>query len=239
MNLEALRILTAGATFDGCDSESAAPALGNGYSCEVETGEFLRAIARRLKPALVLLTGCHLGYDSAWIASGLKDNGFYKPALTGRLLTVDINGYQGQPEALWARCGLDNITHLIGNSEDAETYAGRIPGPIHWLHLDADHSAEAVGREFQALLPYLDTGQCLISAHDTKLDERMDAGIEAILADLKRLRSAGRGWACIAHVPLRNLRGLDLIFLSNAPNGAFASNTGTPRRQGKPSCLSL
>ena len=216
--IKAIQILRTGETLDGVDCLSASDALGNGNSCEVETGEFLRTFAKRMKPKMVIHTGCHVGYDVAWIAVGLMENGIY-PSLKGHIVTIDSHDYDGEPENLWGQLGLDNITHIIGDSREAASYHGRIRKPAQWAHLDADHSEESVLAEFHCLLPYMDSDHCIISSHDTRLDVRTGPAMVNIYKELKALRDKGNGWQYLYPLPIRNLRGIDFIFLSNHDYG--------------------
>jgi predicted O-methyltransferase YrrM len=56
----------------------------NDAGIEIETGEFLYAMTRLLKPKNVLETGTHWGIGASYIGSALKDNGF------GTLDTVEF-----------------------------------------------------------------------------------------------------------------------------------------------------
>ena len=130
---------------------------------------------------------------------------------------MDVNEYDGKPEKLWERLGLRNIIHAIDNSEDpkiAKKYLGKMP-PREFAWLDADHAAEAIWREYNHYLPYFSAKKMVLGFHDTDLDKRMPAGVDLIVNDLTKRRADGSGWKHISHVPMRNMRGLDLIYLSN------------------------
>ena len=217
INLDAFRILLEGATKDGVDCYSAAEAYGNGSAIEIETGIFLYGLVRRYKPRLVLETGTHWGFSAAWIALALQDNGKDYPDFAGHLITIDADGYNGRPKDLWKKLQLSNITHVIGNSEDPRTLEQlTLHSCIDAIWFDADHSAGAIWREYKTYHPYLNKDQALIGFHDTRLDKRMDEGVKAIVNNLYDEicdEKSSHKWKFIEHVPWRNLRGLDLIFL--------------------------
>lgn len=214
MNLFArLSILREGETRDGVNCLTAPDRWGQGNSCEVESAEFYRALCRRYKPKRVIHSGSHFGYDVAWIAMGLAENGTGYPHMLGKVITVDVNDYGASK--LWEKLELTNIVQIIGDSRLPETYEGKVDAPCQWVHYDADHSAESLLAEFEATLTYMDPNTCIISSHDTRLDERLAPGIREIIRRLEDMRSKGEGWKHIGHFPLRNLRGLDLILLSN------------------------
>lgn len=56
----------------------------NDAGIEIETGEFLYALTRLLKPQAVLETGTHQGIGASYMGQALKDNGF------GKLTTVEF-----------------------------------------------------------------------------------------------------------------------------------------------------
>jgi predicted O-methyltransferase YrrM len=56
----------------------------NDAGIEVETGEYLYALTRLLKPQAVLETGTHEGIGAAYMGQALKDNGF------GKLTTAEF-----------------------------------------------------------------------------------------------------------------------------------------------------
>lgn len=56
----------------------------NDAGIEVETGEFLYALTRLLKPTAVLETGTHEGIGASYMGQALKDNGF------GKLTTAEF-----------------------------------------------------------------------------------------------------------------------------------------------------
>jgi predicted O-methyltransferase YrrM len=214
---ERMRTLIEGATFDGVDCLTAGEQFGHGNACEIETAMFYYGFARREKPRMTIHSGTHKGYDVAWIAAGLQDNGdeIGRPSSGGHILTIDVDDHN--PRALWQALGLRNINHVIGDSRLPETYVSKvIPNePIDWAHMDADHSAESLLAEFHCVLPLLNKGRCWFSSHDTRLDTRLSPGIQQILKELRNMRDDGHGWRLISHVPMRNLRGLDMILLSN------------------------
>lgn len=210
--VERMIILRNGETMDGVDCLTAPEDLGGGQSCEVENGEFYRGFCKRMKFSRVLHTGTHKGYDVSWMAMGLEENGIY-PHKLGKIITVDVNDY-GASE-LWDKLELKNITQVIGDSKLPETYKPHIDASVQWVHCDADHSAESLIAEFECVLPHMDTMACVFSCHDSRLDRRLSSGIREIIHRLKVMRDLDHGWKHISHFPIRNLRGIDFIQLSN------------------------
>jgi len=58
--------------------------MWNDGSVECETGEFLMSLVRLIKPKEILETGTYKGWSSAYMATGLKENGF------GHLTTLEF-----------------------------------------------------------------------------------------------------------------------------------------------------
>lgn len=202
--------LVSGAHFDGVDSMVAADRDGQATAIELESGLFLYALVRRLRPRVVVETGTHKGFSGAWIACALKDNHEMNVSIpAGHLHTVDANRYDGLPEYLWTELEVDRyITHYIGDSD-------KIPLPvsvvINFLWLDADHSAESINAEWDHLGGHLDD-PCWVAFHDTFLDARMNKGIEIIK---KKAQNSGK---MVEHLALRNMRGFDLLQLHSKPH---------------------
>ena len=208
LNVEKLHILIEDSTLDGVDCRSASAAKGNGASIEVDTGIFLLGLIHRLQPKVAIETGTNFGYCASFIGLALESIALDYPHLRGHLWTVDVDRYEGRPEALWETLGVSNyITHVIS---DALT-APLPPRPAQFLMLDSDHDGDFVYNEFHHFLPILDEKRCTIAVHDTRLDARLAPGIRRILAS-EELKSKYRH---IGHFPMRNLRGLDLMLLSN------------------------
>lgn len=204
MDLNKLNALLQGATMDGCDCHTASIELGNGNAIEVETAIFLYGFVRRYHPAVIVETGTHFGYSSAAIASALVDAAEDYPQQLGHLWTVDTDAYEGKPEKLWDSIGVSHaITHYVEDSRYVA--AEKIPPMISLLWLDADHSAEAIIAEFENYSPFLDPNGYIVTFHDSRLDKRLDPGIE----EIKRIiRSRGQK---PEHIAMRNFRGFDMI----------------------------
>lgn len=208
---ERWQILTGGATPHSDGSLVAAADLGGPWAVEVETGIFLYGLVRRLQPRVIVETGTHRGFSTAWLAMGLLDN-FHAHALLppGMLTTIDQDPWEWAPERLWERLELQGvISRVLGDSTQT---APLLPGPIDLLCLDADHATEAVLAEWQALAPRLNRTRAIVTFHDTALDPRERESV-------RRIREEQRAplpeYASVSHFPLRGFRGLDLLFLSN------------------------
>lgn len=75
--------------------------MWNDGSIEVECGELLYSFVRVLKPQNIFETGTYKGFSAAYMAQGLKDNGF------GRLTTIEYNkDFIKESEELWNKLGL-------------------------------------------------------------------------------------------------------------------------------------
>ncbi len=216
MNLDVWKILMEGITFDGCGATTVGVPHGGGVAIELETALFLYSLVRREQPTFVVETGSHFGFSGAVIGLALKDNSLAHPRrMSGALFSVDSGAYEGKPEALWKRCGLDNIVHKIADSEVASTYEKVPDGVVNFCWYDADHAGEAIWREYTSTFRCLNKRRCILGYHDTDLDKRMPGGIYLILEDLKKRQLDGTGWKHIAHWPNRAMRGADFIMLSN------------------------
>lgn len=76
----------------------------NDAGIEVETGEFLYAFARILKPDNILETGTHWGVGASYMGSALKKNN------KGHLDTIEfLPEIRAQAEARIKRLGLENV----------------------------------------------------------------------------------------------------------------------------------
>lgn len=82
----------------------------NDAGLECETGEFLYALIRLLKPDFVLETGTHEGVGASYMGQALKDNGF------GQLDTVEfLQPHHETSKKRMARLGLDNVVLHLGD----------------------------------------------------------------------------------------------------------------------------
>lgn len=189
---------------DNVSCLSANPRFGSG-AIEVETGNFLYSLVRRIKPLCVVQTGTHWGYSSGWIASALADNyADYPDCGKPCLYTWDGNDYEGKADALLSAMGVREFVELIvGDSRtNEEPHRGKdassLPA-INFLFLDADHGTDAVLEEWERFSPYL-APSALIGFHDTTLDPRESEAV--------RLIEERTGYPVLK---LRNLRGFDLM----------------------------
>lgn len=182
---------------------------GGRNAVEIETGIFLYGLVRRFLPHTIVETGTHMGFASACMALALED------AIPSRgkacVLTVDMGPYS-QSKNLWTRLDLqDWILPVIG---DSSTWKYEWAEPIDLLFLDADHGTEFVFKEYLNYFPHFSREKVIILFHDTTLDSRVAPAIQQCLSLFSDDPSI-RGYRTVSHVPLRNLRGLDMLFLSN------------------------
>ena len=206
MNLQAVSILHANLQLDG-ESLAASEEFGGRNSAEIETGIFLMALVRRIKPLVILQSGTHFGFSSCWMSIGLKDNWIPCPhRQPGHLYTCDVGDYDQRPEKLWQRCGVEQFaTNYVIDSLKFEP-------PIQFadfIFLDADHGKQFVVDEWNHYRQYFNPMKITVAFHDSRLDPREADAISEIMAHhLPNYRHT-------AHFAMRNLRGLDLITLSN------------------------
>lgn len=82
--------------------------MWNDGSVECEVGELLYGLVRILKPKNILETGTYKGFSAAYMATGLRDNGF------GFLTTIEYNKVMIQKaEKLWIELGLTNFIQQV------------------------------------------------------------------------------------------------------------------------------
>lgn len=203
MNLNKFRIFLEGSEPDGVDCHSFPPDKGNGSSMEVESTLLLYSLVRRLRPLVICETGTNFGACASALALGLEDNWMdYRHFSSGYVFTVDQIDYP-ENEILWNRLGLQGfIQKVIGDSRTVSP-----PRNIDMLILDSDHDTDFVVEEWNHYRPFLNSRQSLVAVHDSRLDVRATAAMRIIVAQLE---SEGEQFG---YVPLRNMRGLDLIQL--------------------------
>lgn len=128
---------------------------------EVETGELLYALVRRLDPKVIVETGTHRGYSTAWLALGLKDAG-RKPG-DAWLYTVDDTMYDGEAiPKLWAKLGIESyITRVI---MDSRSFVPPVV-PIDLVFFDSNHDTGFLIAEWLHYRPTLRPG-ALAVFHD-------------------------------------------------------------------------
>lgn len=138
--------------------------FGGGMAIELEVGEFLNALVRMTKPAVVVETGTHKGFSTLMIAQALKANG------KGHLYTFDLMDHGVMKEC--EKFGVAQIVFF--SKEDSAAGISKLSPRvknIDFLWLDADHSTEAVIKELNAALPMLRNGS-LVAFHDIITDPR-------------------------------------------------------------------
>ena len=121
---------------------------------EIEVGEFLYGLVRALKPQRVLTTGVYSGISDAYIALGLKDNGF------GQSQAVEYETFHiERARNLWETLGIANIIHVHqGSSLDF------VPSGLYQLiFLDTEPMIRFA--ELEKFFPKLEPGG-FIGIHD-------------------------------------------------------------------------
>lgn len=208
MDLKAWKILMEGLTPDGIDCHSYSPALGNGSTVEFETSLLLYSLVRRFNPLTICDTGTHYGVATACMALGLKDNWVdYQHKSKGTIWTVDSTDYP-QSGPLWEKLGVrEFIRKWVSDSLVAP-----VPQDIDLLFLDSDHKASHIIAEWNHFAPSLNRKRALVLNHDTCLDPRSGDAMREILAN--RLDPILE-YRLVSYLPLRNMRGIDLLMLSN------------------------
>lgn len=210
MDLNAIAILLKDSTPDGVCCHSAAPELGNGSSTETETALLLYSLVRRFLPRFALETGTNFGFTASWIALAMKDGWIdYQHKEKPHLYTVDSSAYDGKPEALWGRCGVSNfITHAIADSREYNIPVDK----LDFIFFDADHSVSSIVSEWERFAPLLNRERALVLFHDTSLDVRAGEAMRLIIDGRLNPLPA---YKHVTWLPLRNMRGLDIVLLSN------------------------
>lgn len=125
--------------------------LRDGDALTKEEGFLLMALVHATKPKLIVETGTHKGVSAAYMAEGLRLNGF------GHLHTYDPFdwGARGNLEPL-----RDWVTYHQEKGKDAV-----VEGEIDFLFIDGYHQKEAVLEEFTRFLPQL-SEHAMVVWHD-------------------------------------------------------------------------
>lgn len=118
-------------------------------SIDTETGRFIHALVRLVRPELAVEVGSHYGISTLWIARALHDNG------TGRLLAIDLfeKPTRAEVQNTIERAGLSDRVELVeGPSTTVGVEACRSAGrPIDFLYLDGGHRVEDCAADFETL----------------------------------------------------------------------------------------
>lgn len=164
----------------------------------------LYAMARNLKPAVIVEIGSARGKSSCSLALACRDNG------KGKVYAIDPHlpnpwseiGTSGDNEAFLrsrlASYGLDGHCEVIRAASSEAARSWKLP--IDLIFIDGSHSYDGVRSDFELFEPWFADG-CLVVFHDTtwgyeeweqvRRDERMaeDLGVPRYLEELRR---AGR-----------------------------------------------
>ena len=137
-------------------------------SIDPETGRFLHALARLIRPELAVEVGTHYGISTLWLARALADNG------AGRLISLDLFDAPPMDEVrrTLERAGLAGRVQLVRGPSttvgaDACRRAGR---PIDLLYIDGDHRVEGCAADFETLGALVRPGGFVI-LHDIYPDQ--------------------------------------------------------------------
>ncbi len=234
--LNRLQILLEGTEKDGTDTHTAGHEYGGGSAVEVESGEFLCALVKRFNPITVIETGTHRGFSSGWIATALAWHEESYPR-SRKLITVDVNNYERRGESLWERLVVSHLVQrVIGDAREPETIQRameHMAGPVDFAWIDDDHGTDTVLREWNQWSPLFNNRNCIVVFHDTRLDPREGVAVKCIYDHLmydlfpnsypvpevpegcEKPRPTPH--THVALLPLRNMRGLDVLYLSNDP----------------------
>jgi len=139
----------------------------NDAGVEIETGEFLYAITRLLKPKRVLETGTHIGVGAAYMGMALKDN------LNGHLDTIEFlpEIHQRAKERMIALGLEDQVTCHFGDAANFDilpkNQIGKYEGYIEPLYklILLDTEPQTRYAELVKFYPYLQEGG-FIFIHD-------------------------------------------------------------------------
>lgn len=103
---------------------------------------FLYALARWLRPSVIVEVGTHLGMSAVWMARALQENG------TGRLFCIDNFCWIQEPqEEQWhanvKKCGVaDSITLIKGRSESCQW-----PEHVDMAFIDGNHTYDVCSHD--------------------------------------------------------------------------------------------
>lgn len=127
--------------------------FGNRGSVLVEEAFFLYALVRMTKPKFVLDCGTWMGMSAAFMAQGLRDNGF------GRIVTVEHH-----------EAAIAIARHFLGEAGYSEVaiFPGKIENyvpeePIDFLFLDTETHDRL--KQFDQLKPHF-AEKCWVAFHD-------------------------------------------------------------------------
>jgi predicted O-methyltransferase YrrM len=132
----------------------------------------LYAVARLLRPELVVETGCFTGWDSAVLLHAMERNG------RGRLVSIDLPATEGRFSQLVPGSGLPpgasagflvpaayrhRWTLVVDDVRAALPGLLASAGPVDLFYHDSDHSYDHMLWEFRAAWPHLAAGGVLVS----------------------------------------------------------------------------
>jgi predicted O-methyltransferase YrrM len=151
------------------DSDLIPPVAGVdvGISHRVTLGRWLYAAVRATRPKVVVETGVASGTSSWLILNALEKNG------AGRLYSIDLPDHdptrpynvggaggtgRAVPESLRRRWKL-----ILGDSKQALPVLIADVGRVGLFFHDSEHTYDAMKREFEAVLPHLESGGLIVS----------------------------------------------------------------------------
>jgi len=109
----------------------------DGYSCEVEAGDFLWGLTRYLKPDVVVETGTYHAFATACIALALRENNM------GHVWTIEIeSGHEIHNQRRMVELGLDSWVTLVSGDSLSDDLARLLPGMIDILFVDGGNRAK-------------------------------------------------------------------------------------------------
>jgi len=127
--------------------------FGNKGSVLVEEAFLLYSLVRMSKPKFVLDCGTWMGMSAAWMAEGLRDNGF------GRIVTVEHHDAAVVAASMFfEQAGYEEIELVHRKIEDYTP-----PEPIDFLMLDTE-TADRLS-QFHQLKPFF-ADKCWVAFHD-------------------------------------------------------------------------
>jgi predicted O-methyltransferase YrrM len=122
----------------------------NDAGIETETGEFLYAMVRLLKPARVLETGTHIGVSAAYMGTALKDN------KQGHLDTIEFLS-ENYNRALQRIADLQLREFVTVTKMDAKAFIEDINGGLYQLVL-LDTEPQTRFAELVSIYPFIQPG---------------------------------------------------------------------------------
>ena len=146
----------------------------DGQGAETETSEFIGALIRLIKPAVVVETGSYLGDTTVAIAKALKENDY------GKLYSCDINKAYVENVNQWLeKEGLQEWGQVLLIT--GQELIAQLGNQIEFAFIDSGGGKGVRDNEIKTLIPFMKSLQ-MFALHDTAPQH---AGISAVASMTK------------------------------------------------------